>query len=198
MSSIGSIALLALSGLGTPRAEAQFGRGDRTPNATLKSTEVADDHKVTFRIYAPKATEVSVSGDFGGGKLSKDDKGVWSITVGPLTPDFYSYSFVVDGVRTLDPKNAVVKPGIASVSSMFLVPGDDADSKPRRTSLTARSTSGGITQARSTRYGACTFIRHQVTRGVATSTRFSTCCMARRRRCRLEHRWAAPDLYSTI
>jgi hypothetical protein len=43
-----------------------------------------------FRIYAPKASEVRVSGDWiaqgrgTGGKLEKDDQGVWSITVGPL------------------------------------------------------------------------------------------------------------------
>ena len=38
--------------------------------------------------------------------MTKDEKGVWSLTVGPLTPDFYSYTFNVDGVRTVDPKNA--------------------------------------------------------------------------------------------
>src|SRR3954462_1490058 len=100
------------------------GRRRSTPNDTLKSTEVSDDHKVTFRIYAPKASEVSVSGDFGqGGKMTKDDQGVWSITVGPLTPDFYSYTFNVDGVRTVDPKSAMVKQGVSSLDSMFLVPG---------------------------------------------------------------------------
>ena len=82
---------------------------------------------MTFRIYAPKASEVSVGGDFGGGKLTKDDKGVWSITVGPLTPDFYSYTFHVDGVRTVDPKNAMIKQGISSLESMFLVPGEEAE-----------------------------------------------------------------------
>jgi len=88
-----------------PRAEAQFGARQRTPNDTLKSTEVAADHKVTFRIFAPKASEVSVGGDFGeGGKLTKDEQGIWSITVGPLVPDFYSYTFNVDGVRTVDRK----------------------------------------------------------------------------------------------
>ena len=46
-------------------ALAQNPRREPTPNDTLKSTEVASDHKVTFRIYAPKASEVSVSGDFG-------------------------------------------------------------------------------------------------------------------------------------
>ena len=82
---------------------------------------------MTFRIYAPKATEVSVGGDFGGGKMTKDDKGVWSVTVGPLTPDFYCYTFVVDGVRTVDPKNAMIKPGVSSLDSMFLVPGEEAE-----------------------------------------------------------------------
>jgi enterochelin esterase-like enzyme len=103
------------------------GRRRPTPNATLKSTEVASDHKVTFRIYAPKAVEVSVSGDFGGGKMEKDDQGVWSLTVGPLTPDFYSYTFDVDGVRTIDTKNPMTKPGLNSLDSLFLVPGEEAE-----------------------------------------------------------------------
>jgi enterochelin esterase-like enzyme len=111
-----------------PRAQAALPRRTPTPNDNLKSTEVAPDHKVTFRIYAPKADEVSLSGDFGtGGKLTKDERGVWSITVGPLTPDFYSYSFNVDGVRTIDPKNAMIKQGLTSLDSMFLVPGDEAE-----------------------------------------------------------------------
>src|SRR5271166_3712085 len=122
------LGLLSLASVALPRAEAQFAARQRTPNDTLKSTEVAADHKVTFRIFAPKASEVSVGGDFGeGGKLTKDEQGIWSITVGPLVPDFYSYTFNVDGVRTVDPKNAMIKQGIGSVDSMFLVPGDEAD-----------------------------------------------------------------------
>jgi enterochelin esterase-like enzyme len=110
------------------RAPAAFPRRQPTPNDSLKSTEVASDHKVTFRIYAPKAGDVAISGDFGaGGKLTKDERGVWSITVGPLTPDFYSYSFTIDGVRTIDPKNPMIKQGISSLDSMFLVPGTEAD-----------------------------------------------------------------------
>ncbi len=104
-----------------------------TPNDDLKSTEVATDHRVTFRIYAPKADDVSVSGDFGrGGPMTRDERGVWSVTVGPLTPDFYSYRFTVDGVRTVDPKNPMVKPGLTSLESMFLVPGDEADFEATR------------------------------------------------------------------
>src|SRR5271157_812374 len=127
------LGLLSVASVALPRAEAQFGARQRTPNDTLKSTEVAADHKVTFRIFAPKASEVSVGGDFGkGGKLTKDEQGIWSITVGPLVPDFYSYTFNVDGVRTVDPKNALVKQGIAGVDSMFLVPGNEADFEATR------------------------------------------------------------------
>src|ERR1700693_4869254 len=88
-----SLAILATAGAG---AEAQVPKRQPTPNDTLKSTEVDAERKVTFRIYAPKADEVSLSGDFGrGGKMTKDDKGVWSITIGPLDADYYSYSFNV-------------------------------------------------------------------------------------------------------
>src|SRR5262249_20261043 len=119
---------------GTRAQPAQARRATRppTPNDTLKSPEVAPDHKVTFRIYAPKASEVTMAGDWmtqgpgGGGKLEKDPQGVWSITVGPLVPDFYSYSFTVDGVRTVDPKNAMIKQGVASLDSMLEVPGPEA------------------------------------------------------------------------
>lgn len=75
-------------------ASAQTPRREPTPNDTLKSPEILPDNRVTFRIYASKASEVSVGGDWiaqgrgTGGKLEKDDKGVWSITVGPLVPDF--------------------------------------------------------------------------------------------------------------
>jgi enterochelin esterase family protein len=113
-------------------ATAQPPQRQPTPNDTLKSPEVHSDNRVTFRIYAPKATEVTVGGDWipqglgAGGKLERDEKGVWSITVGPLPPDFYSYSFTVDGVRTLDPKNAMIKQGIASLDNMFFLPGEAA------------------------------------------------------------------------
>ena len=103
-----------------------------TPNANLKSTEVLPDHRVVFRIYAPKASDVTLNGDFAtqgrgvAGAMKKDDQGTWSITVGPLVPDFYSYTFTVDGVRTVDPKNPMVKQGIATLDSMFFVPGEEA------------------------------------------------------------------------
>jgi enterochelin esterase family protein len=59
---------------------------------------------VTFRLSAPKATEVTVNGvGSGPAPMQKDATGLWSVTLGPLDPDTYHYTFVVDGVRTIDP-----------------------------------------------------------------------------------------------
>lgn len=123
-------ALLLLAALVALPLGAQAPRREPTPNDTLVSPEIVTGGKVTFRIYAPKASEVTVRGDWMDTadpvKLTKDDTGVWSATVGPLTPDFYSYAFSVDGVRTIDPKNAMIKQGVTSLDSMLLVPGEQA------------------------------------------------------------------------
>lgn len=112
----------------TAAAQPQRQQGTPTPNDTLVSPDVAPDHRVTFRIYAPKASEVTLGGDFltGRAKLEKNDQGVWSFTTEPLIPDFYSYTFSVDGVKTMDPKNPKYKPGITSNDNMFEVPGAEA------------------------------------------------------------------------
>jgi enterochelin esterase-like enzyme len=78
------------------------------PAPRLDSPDVSSDHHVTFRIRAPKASEVTFNGDWIGATnmpMTKDDAGIWSITVGPLDPQLYGYWFMVDGVRTLDPSN---------------------------------------------------------------------------------------------
>jgi enterochelin esterase family protein len=114
--------LLAILGLAAAQAQ----------NAPAASPEVLPDHRVTFRLSAPHASEVTLSGDWvtqgrgGGGALARDGEGVWSITVGPLVPDVYSYSFNVDGVRTVDPNNPQVKPGLRFTESLFEVPGSEA------------------------------------------------------------------------
>ena len=192
-----TLALLALLLAIAGEAWAQGQRRTPTPNDTLKFTEVANDHKVTFRIYAPKATEVSVQGDFGGGKMSKDEKGVWSITVGPLTPDYYSYRFIVDGVRTIDPKNAMIKPGMNSIDSMFLVSGPEADFEtlkdvPHGEVRTAWYHSGTIDQNRSIARLHAARLR----RGDPNSTRSSTCCTAAATKTRDGRRSGGPASYS--
>ena len=96
---------------------------NRTP--AVRSPEVHADRRVTFRVYAPKATDVTVSGEFEVGapahKMVKDAQGVWSITVGPFEPENYEYDFTVDGVQMLDPRNPAVKynRGPAAISSFL-------------------------------------------------------------------------------
>src|SRR5205085_3756976 len=110
-------------------AASQRPRRKPTPNDRLVSPQVHSDKKVSFRIYAPKSSQVSLRGEWMEGKpaeLAKDSEGVWSVTVGPLVPDFYSYSFAVDGVKTLDPRNATIKQGINSLDNMFFLPGEEA------------------------------------------------------------------------
>ena len=129
--SVFAAALALAASLSVPVA-AQLPQRQPTPNDTLTTPVVEADGRVTFRIYAPKAGEVAIFGDWitqgrgQGGPLAKSEQGVWSITVGPLVPDWYSYTFLVDGVRTADPKNGLVKPGIAGVESMVFVPGEGA------------------------------------------------------------------------
>src|SRR6187401_1871062 len=73
------------------------------------SPQVLPDKKVTFRYLAPSAKDVKLGGSqFGAVQvpMQKDSLGIWSVTVGPVRPDIYPYSFIVDGVTVMDPANA--------------------------------------------------------------------------------------------
>ena len=101
--------------------------GARGGGPPLISPEVATDHRVTFRLRAPQAKAVSVSGDFGADvQLEKNAEGIWSATVGPLDPEMYVYYFTVDGVRLTDPSNPQVKIGYVTTTttSLLTVPGE--------------------------------------------------------------------------
>jgi enterochelin esterase family protein len=76
-------------------------------SAPLNSPEVHDDRTVTFRLKAPKAREVKLTGvailtALGRGNeqvpFIKGEDGIWTLTVGPLEPDMYAYHFTVDDV----------------------------------------------------------------------------------------------------
>ena len=120
--------------------------------------------RVAFRIYAPKATTVTVRGDWMEGPAHAGAREERRGPVGrhdrSAAADFYSYTFTVDGVRTLDPRNALIKQGLTSVDNMFFVPG--AGGGVRGTPPTCRTaTSGrsGIARPRSAASGACTSTR---------------------------------------
>jgi enterochelin esterase-like enzyme len=87
---------------------------------------VHPDRTVTFEWRAPDAKDIKISGDFlqGAQALTRKDDGTWTITVGPLNPAMYNYTLSVDGVRTIDPQNPMVKLGDRSGESMFEVPAE--------------------------------------------------------------------------
>ena len=75
------------------------------------SPEVLSGGGVTFRLQAPKATEVKVSGQFGPETvLTKDTNGLWSATVPSVPAGVHEYHFIVDGLNVIDPQNSEVKP----------------------------------------------------------------------------------------
>lgn len=94
----------------------------------VKSPEVGSDGRVTFRLRAPNAKDVSLTGEFmhGSKPLAKDAAGIWSFTTDPLRPEIYAYNFTIDGVKTIDPSNAAVKTGstAATIQSLLEVPGE--------------------------------------------------------------------------
>jgi enterochelin esterase family protein len=78
----------------------------------VRSPEVQADRSVTFRLQAARATEVVVNGQWPNGRASmtKTSNDVWSVTVGPVEPGVWEYSFQVDGLTMIDPLNPAFKP----------------------------------------------------------------------------------------
>lgn len=109
----------------------------------IVSPEINKDKSVTFRLNAPEARKVQVTGDFlptqkvktpygefdapGVADLVNKD-GVWEFTTaGGLAPELYSYTFLVDGVKITDPSNVHQIRDVASVTNVFLIDGGRAD-----------------------------------------------------------------------
>jgi enterochelin esterase family protein len=79
---------------------------------------------VTFRLRAPNAKEVAVTGVGQRLAMQKDEQGVWSATTDTLKPDIYTYSFSVDGANFIDPANPLLKTSYGSAGQSLLhVPG---------------------------------------------------------------------------
>lgn len=101
----------------------------------ITSPEVNDDGSVTFRLMGPDASNVTITGSWmprtgftpPSEKMQKGDDGIWTYTTGALQPEFYRYSFSVDGIRTIDPNNAHAIRDVASISNVFLIEGGIAD-----------------------------------------------------------------------
>jgi len=97
----------------------------------ITSPEIHGDYRVTFRMAAPNAESVQLSGDWmpnegwvpGTVGMEKDSAGIWTYTTAPLEPELYSYFFIVDGLRIKDASNPYMIRDIATVTNIFLVGG---------------------------------------------------------------------------
>jgi enterochelin esterase-like enzyme len=129
------ILMLALASLG-PSGMATATVLPRSPAATtLNSPTVLPGGQVTFTLNAPQATNVMLNFQNMVGPspaadpiaMTKDANGVWSVTIGPLDPNWYGYGFILDGVKIPDPANRNIWSGATSAWSYVLVPGPEAD-----------------------------------------------------------------------
>src|SRR5437660_8862437 len=116
--------LLTLATLFAVVTTSQVARS-QTPPPPLVSPEVHPDHRVTFRFRAPNANQVSVAieGTEKPLPMNQDARGFWTVTTEQLTPDYYGYSFIADGVGLLDPSNYRTKPNFLYRANEVHVPG---------------------------------------------------------------------------
>lgn len=122
-----SLALLALLGAATviPGQE-KTGQARPRERQRVLSPEVQPDRSVVFRVNAPqaKSVKVSLTLDAGTHDLVRDDAGIWGVRVGPLAPELYHYSLIIDGVRLAEPSLAHYQASGAPGRSLVEVPGD--------------------------------------------------------------------------
>lgn len=92
----------------------------------ISSPEVHADHRITFRYFSRTAKKVMVSGEFltAPVAMTRDSSGIWSVTVPPVKPDIYPYSFTVDSVQLADPNNTYIFANERFKRSIVDVPGD--------------------------------------------------------------------------
>jgi len=129
--------LIIMTSIETMAQQSLFG------GQNIVSPEINADNAVTFRYYAPNADTVRITGDFlptekmktqwgtfdapGKALLTKDEKGIWSLTSQVLPSELYNYSFIVDGITTTDPNNPFLVRDVASIMNIFIIGGGQAD-----------------------------------------------------------------------
>jgi len=132
-----TIAACVLATLATSNAIAQQPAAPATPPAAAaparptvpKSPEIHPDKTVTFRLSAPKATEVTLNGSWPGATnlpMTKDENGVWSTTIGPLGAQLWGYWYLVDGVKALDPGNGETQRDGSRYDNLLMISGPES------------------------------------------------------------------------
>jgi enterochelin esterase family protein len=134
------------------------GRGGGRGGPAVVSPQIEADRRVTFRIRAPNATSVTVGGAVTGSlvpdpnapapqpapagppagrggatpvvSMTKGENGVWAgTTVRPVRPGAWRYTFNIDGVTVVDPRNVHVTTSQTQVQSLLVVPGDFSETR---------------------------------------------------------------------
>ncbi len=121
-----------------PPAAGRAGAGRGGFAAPVRSPEVSEDRRITFRLRAPNAKEVLATIGQQRIPMEKNEQGVWTGTTDAMEPDIYEYAFVVDGLRIPDPANGQMKTSFrAGGNTIVHVPGpvswEPAPNVPRGT-----------------------------------------------------------------
>jgi len=99
----------------------------------IVSPEILPDRRAILRLFAPNAKSVTIHGDHpigdkylgAAGQMNKDNNGVWSVTIGPLAPEFYGYYYMVDGMKTLDLNNIFINRDGINYLNVLRIPGPE-------------------------------------------------------------------------
>ena len=99
-------------------ANFNFGR------VNVVSPEIGEQ-SVTFRIQAPQAqnVQVSLSWQQQPVAMTKNQQGVWEVSVPRPAAELYTYNFVVDGVKVNDANNIFMQRDGTTFLSVLLIPG---------------------------------------------------------------------------
>ncbi len=105
--------------------------------ANFESLRINGDKTATFTCFAPRAIDVKVSGNFfyqpngtianGSADMHQAGNGLWTYTTPVLLSEVYRYSFVVDGVYTLDAMHPYVIRDFETLQNVFEIPGEVGD-----------------------------------------------------------------------
>lgn len=109
----------------------------------LVSPVVNADHTVTFKLHAPKASRVILTGDFlpthkittpvgsmdvpTTVDMTEGKDGMWEYTSKPLTSELYTYQLTANGLQIYDPSNIYQLRDISTYSNYFIVGDGKAD-----------------------------------------------------------------------
>ena len=115
------------------QAFAQENIGKQLPK--VLSPEVEPNNATTFRLIAPDASKVALTGNWMQQtsasapqvNMVKDNTGVWSVKQDSLGSDLYLYNFIIDGVRINDPLNVYQIRDVSNVFNYFITNGENAE-----------------------------------------------------------------------